>query len=127
MTERTVTILTADHGPLTIPEPDWCATEHPDGLLRQEVSHIGPPINITVNTHRGPARLVELMLWADPFPVPTNPHGAAVHVVAHLLDGDHFGYDVAGLEGLVTDLLEAAGRVRLVARRLASEHRRRPR
>lgn len=122
---RTITINTADHGPVTTAEPDWCRGDlHTDGGRRDEISHTGPPIDITVNTDRGPRRLVELMLWQDPFPTPTNRHGTDVYVVAHLLDGDHFGYDVAGLEALTTDLLEAAGRMRLVTRRLASEYRR---
>lgn len=123
---RTVTVHTTDHGPVTVPEPDWCqgGDIHPDGGRREEISHVGPPIDIMVNSERGPRRLLELMLWQDPFPKPTYPHGAEVHVVAHLLDGDHPGYDVAGLEGFVTDLLDAARRLRLVARRLASEVRR---
>jgi hypothetical protein len=123
MTERTVTIETADHGPVTIPEPAWCTGLHPAGNLRAEIAHQGPSINIMVGTPRGPRRLVELLLWQDPLPTPANPRGAEVYVVAHLLDGDHFDYDVTGLEGLVADLLEAAGKVRRVARRLAAETR----
>lgn len=121
MTDRTVTIQTSDHGAVTLPCPLWCTADHDDGGRRDEISHTGPSIDITVGTDHGPRRLVELMLWQDPFPTPRNPHRTAVHVVVRLLDGDHFGYDVAGLEGLVTDLLEAAGRVRLVARRLSAE------
>lgn len=130
MTERTVTVATADRGIITIPEPAWCTgTPHdlPDDLvhrpLASEIAHTGPSIDIMVGTERGPRRLLELLLWQDAFPKPTYPQGAEVYVVAHLLDGDHFGYDVAALEGLVTDLLEAAGRVRLVARRLSAETR----
>lgn len=121
MTDRFVTIQTSDHGALTIPEPPWCRGGHPDGGTRDEISHLGPSIDITVGTDRGPRRLVEAMLWQDPFPTPRNPHRTAVYVVVHLLDGDHFGYDVAGLEGLATDLIDAARRVRLVAKRLSAE------
>lgn len=120
---RTVTVLTSDHGPVTILEPAWCAGEHATGNRRDEIAHVGPSIDITVNTERGPMRLLELMLWQDPFAKPAYPQGTAVHVVAHLLDGDHPGYDVEGLDGLVTDLLEAAGQVSRVARRLADERR----
>jgi hypothetical protein len=130
MTERTVTVATSDLGIVSIPEPAWCtgtAHDFPDDLvhrpLASEIAHTGPSIDIMVGTERGPRRLLELLLWQDAFPKPTYAHGAEVYVVAHLLDGDHFDFDVAGLEGLVADLLEAAGRVRLVARRLASETR----
>jgi len=119
-----ITVDTADHGPVVTSCPPWCTGDgHPDGLDRVEITHQGPPINITVGTGRGPRRLVELIMWQDPFPPASSPHGTGVYVVAHLLDGDHFGFDVAALEGLVTNLLEAAGRVSLVARRLASETR----
>lgn len=128
MTRRTVTLATADAGTITIPCPSWCDQGNhdlPDDVAHRphttEIAHTGPSINITVGTHRGPRALLEMMLWADPFPVPSSPHGKAVHVVARLLDGDHFGYDLDGLNGLVTDLLEAAGRVRRVATQLAAE------
>lgn len=124
VTERTITVNTTDHGPVTLPEPDWCAGDHREGYRQDEIAHVGPSIDIDVNTERGTMRLLELMLWQDPFAKPAYPRGTAVHVVAHLLDGDHPGYDVQGLEGLVTDLLEAAGRVRQIARELASEIRR---
>jgi hypothetical protein len=124
MTERTVTIDTSDHGAVTIPEPAWCTgTGHPDGVERDTIAHTGPSVDVMVATGRGPRRLLELLLWCDAYPAPDWPHGDAVYVVAQLLDGDHFGYDVAGLEGLAADLLEAAGRVRSMARRLAAENR----
>jgi len=124
MTERTATIRTSDHGPVTIPCPSWCTgAAHPDGIERDTIAHTGPSVNVMVNTGRGPRRLLELLLWRDAHPAPNWPHGDAVYVVAQLLDGDHFGFDVAGLEGLAADLLEAAGRVRYMARRLAVETR----
>lgn len=126
MTDRTVTIDTRDHGPVTIPEPAWCTgTSHepiPPGPnridtrpLRSEIAHMGPSIDITVGTERGPRVLVELLLWQDPFPTPACLHSDTVHVVARLLEGDHFGYDPAALDALATDLLEAADKVRRLA------------
>ncbi len=130
MTDQTVTLDTKDRGQVTIPEPAWC-TGHPepqsgpDGLdvrpLACEVSHQGPSINVTVGTEHGPRLLLELLLWQDPFPKPTYRKGAEVYVVAHLLDGDHYDYDVTDLENLATDLMEAAAKVRRVAHRLAAE------
>lgn len=122
MTERTVTIATADHGPVTISEPPWCTGQnHPDGTDRSAIAHTGPSINVMVGTEDGPSRLTELLLWQDAFPTPACTHSDDVYVVAYLLDGEHAGYDVAGLEALATDLMEAAAKVRRVARRLAVE------
>jgi hypothetical protein len=47
-----------------------------------------------------------------------------VHVAVQLIDGDTYDYDAPGLEALATDLLEAAAKVRRMARRLAVEVRR---
>lgn len=133
MTDRFVTIDTRDHGLVTIPEPAWCTGEshvpHPAvaGLetrpYRAEIVHAGPSVDIMVGTENGPRRLIELLLWRDPFPTPACTHSDDVYVVAHLLDGDHSGYDAAALGALATDLLEAANRVRRLARRLAIETR----
>jgi hypothetical protein len=130
VTEHTVTIDTKDHGPITIPEPAWCVGHPttppaPDGLdlrpLRSEIAHRGPSIDITVGTERGPARLIELLLWQDPFPTPACTHSDDVHMAVQLLDGHHFGYDADGLNALATDLMEAAATVRRVARDLAAQ------
>ena len=119
-----ITVLTRDHGPVTVPCPPWCTGEHhPDGIEKSAIVHTGPSIDITVGTERGPRRLLELLMWQDVFPTPSCTHSDDVHMVAHLLDGDHFGYDVHGLEALATDLLEAAAKVRRTARRLSAENR----
>ncbi|WP_333768158.1 DUF6907 domain-containing protein [Streptomyces sp. IBSBF 2435] len=132
--DRTITVHTRDHGTITIPEPTWCTGIHhqghppgPDGTVllppREEIVHSGPPIDVTVNTEQGPRRLIELMLWQDPFPTPSCTHSDEVYVVVQLLDDHAPGYDPDGLDALATDLMEAAAKVRGVARRLAVEHR----
>lgn len=124
MADRTVTVVTTDYGPITIPEPAWCTSVyHPDGIARAEISHSGPTIDVLVGTEGGPQRLAELHLWQVPFPTSGGTLWDTVHVVAQLLDGHHFGYDAAALEVLAVDLMEAAAKVRRVARRLASELR----
>lgn len=123
MTDHTVTIDTSDYGPVTIPEPSWCTGEHhADGISRADIAHTGPTINVTVGTERGPRVLVELLLWQDPYPTPAAMHSDAVHV-AVAMDGEYYGYDPAALDALSTDLLDAAGKVRRMARRLAVEVR----
>lgn len=124
MPDRTVTVATADHGPVTIPEPAWCTgAQHSDGDDRADIAHTGPPINVMVATERGPRRLVELLLWQEPFPTPDSTHSDDVYVVAHLLDGEHFGYDATALDTLAVDLMEAAAQVRRVGRSLSAESR----
>jgi hypothetical protein len=129
---RTITVPTLDAGDVTLTEPSWCTGTHhqpitaEDGTVlpprREDIAHVGPSIDITVGTRRGPRRLLELMLWQDPFPTPSNANGSRVYVAVHLLDGDHFDYDVAGLDQLADDMYEVARRVRLVANRLAIEN-----
>lgn len=121
MPDRTVTVVTTDHGPVMIPEPAWCAGAHPAGYLRSEIAHEGPTISVMAATERGPRPMVFLSLWQDPFPTPACRHSDDVYVAVHLIDGDTYDYDVPGLEGLATDLMEAAGKVRRMARRLAAE------
>ena len=121
--DRTVTVATNDHGPVTIPEPAWCAGRHPAGYLRAEIAHEGPQISVMVGTDRGPRAALYLSLWQDPFPTPACAHSDAVHAAVRLIDGDTYDYDAPALERLAVDLLEAAGKVRRMARRLAVEVR----
>jgi hypothetical protein len=123
VTDRTVTVLTTDYGPVTIPEPAWCAGRHPAGCLRSEIAHEGPKISVMVGTSRGPRAALHLFMWQDPFPTPACTHSDDVHVAVQLIDGDTYDYDAPGLEALATDLLEAVGKVRRMARRLAVEAR----
>jgi hypothetical protein len=49
VTNRTVTLHTADHGPVTIPEPSWCAghTGHDPETFRADLTHTGPDVVLT--------------------------------------------------------------------------------
>lgn len=119
MTEQTVTINTADHGPVTLPEPAWCTGAHEDDGARTDIGHHGPDIPVTVGTRRGPRELLTMGLTQWPYDLADND----VHAAVQLLDGDHYRYDVPGLEALAEDLVRAAGRLRLMARRLSAELR----
>jgi hypothetical protein len=121
VTDRLITIRTLDHGPVTLPCPPWCTgLTHEDGCVRSDICHLGPATVITVNSPTGPRELFSMFLSQWPFGL--NQPGSGVHVAVHLAAGDP-EYDVAGLEGLTADLLEAAGRVRYMARLLAAESR----
>lgn len=70
MTNRTVTLPTADHGDITLPEPAWCVGhESVPGDLRAEIFHQGPDV---VLRFRGQfvsdAGLVQSPYAADPTP-----------------------------------------------------------
>lgn len=50
MTEpRTVTLATADHGNVVLPEPSWCAghADHDPEAMRADLIHAGPAVDCT--------------------------------------------------------------------------------
>lgn len=119
-TWNTITVQTSDHGPVSVQCPDWCTGDgHPDGGYRSDISHYGPEVVVTVRTVHGPRGLLDLGLTQYAFS--ERGPGTDVFVSAHLLDGDHYPYDVEGLDRLAADLVRAAGRVRSMARLLAVE------
>lgn len=121
MTERTITIVTSDHGTVTIPEPDWCApgTHDADLPRRSEINHQGQPVNVTVPTYKGDAVLLELVAWRDAFPEPHWPMGDQVHGVAFLAQDDSVSLDTAGLDALADAMHGAARQIHEFANRLA--------
>ncbi|GAB2325625.1 DUF6907 domain-containing protein [Streptomyces variabilis] len=93
---RTITLPTADHGPVTTPEPSWCVGhETAPGDLRADIVHQGPDTTLTFH-----GRLVlEAALVQAPFAelgtreprISVHPLGAAleargVHELAAALD-----------------------------------------
>jgi hypothetical protein len=118
--KRTITVPTLDHGDVTIAEPAWCTGEnHTVPVRREDISHVGPIIDITVGTTNGPRPLLRAHLSQWPFAL-TAP-GTVVHESVLIADDFH-AYDVAGLDQLADDLLDAARRVCLIANRLAIEN-----
>lgn len=48
MHDRTVTLPTTDHGPVTLPEPSWCVGhESVPGGLRVDILHQGPEAELS--------------------------------------------------------------------------------
>ena len=68
---RTITLPTADHGPVTLPEPAWCAghTLHDPETLRVDITHAGPAVDCT---YLG-ADLFSAELVQSPHSESTNP------------------------------------------------------
>lgn len=120
MTGRTVTIDTSDHGPVTVPEPMWCTGQHPNVAHRSDIHHSSAEHVVEVGTPHGPYPLLTMALTQWPYGL--SAPGNGVYVAVHLADGDP-EYDSTGLEGLAADLLEAAVKVRRMARRVGVESR----
>jgi hypothetical protein len=122
MTEYTVTVQTSDHGPVTLPDPLWCTgKDHPDGIARQDVAHLGPQSTVTIDTPEGPIDLLTFGLAEVPFS--TNGTERVPHATVALGSADTWAADAAALDELATRLVEAAGKARYLARRLAVEIR----
>lgn len=121
MTARTVTVQTGDHGPVTVTEYPWCATDHTvPQKFREDIHHLGPDIPLTVRSPRGDIEILSLRLTQYPFT--RQPIGTAVHIAVDLAEGaDGWPVDVAAVDRLADQLVEAARRARYAARRLAAE------
>lgn len=120
MSERTVTILTDDHGPVTIPEPAWCLGDdhHWPSAFRQDINHLGQPVAVKVWTPVGPRDLLALGLAATPFH--SNPAHRGPEVVVHLLNDDR-PYDADGLVRLAASLTDASRALQQEVHRLQAQ------
>lgn len=106
---RTVTIHTADHGPVTIPEPSWCAGRHPDGGARIDITHVGREHALTVPTRSGPAPVLVTALESRPFVADTFLRGPFVSVG---IDGEWYETGLPGLEAMADALAAHADQLR---------------
>ncbi|MFG2948186.1 DUF6907 domain-containing protein [Streptomyces adustus] len=90
MTEpRTVTLPTADHGDVTIPEPAWCIGHvSTPGDLRVDIIHSGPDVVLSFHGRD----ITEACLTQSPFASPSAPRlggrtpGVSVTALALTLD-----------------------------------------
>lgn len=105
---RTVTVLTLDHGDVTLPEPAWCAG-HPEGpaAYRADVHHAVPvPV---------PDGLVDMDVELVAFPYGSVPVPVSVYVgivvPAMTLDPDGLRDYAAGLTERAALLVELADRL----------------
>lgn len=127
MTDRTITLDTADHGTVTFPEPAWCARgthevhETGPAPCRSDINHQSDPFHVTVPTADRDAVLLELVLWQDVFPEPHWAMGDRVHAAAFLTQDRSVTLDVAGLDAFADAMHDAARQVHHFANRLALE------
>ncbi|MGW4974709.1 DUF6907 domain-containing protein [Streptomyces mirabilis] len=113
MTEpRTVTLATADHGKVTIPEPTWCAghSHHDPNTQHVDLIHAGHAVDCT---HLG-TNLFSAELVQSPHATSSAPHlggrtpGVSVYPLSRTLDPVQL-YDLAAaLDGYADRLRDLA-------------------
>ncbi|MFJ7154637.1 DUF6907 domain-containing protein [Streptomyces sp. NPDC101118] len=96
-----VTVLTADHGPVTFPEPNWCLGVHPDGGARADIHHQGAeqPGTFTVERY---GRLEFLTAFLSQYPYAEI--GSRRVTVAVDINGDHVEFNSGDLGDLAASL-----------------------
>ncbi|WP_326787878.1 DUF6907 domain-containing protein [Streptomyces sp. NBC_00151] len=115
--ERSIVLPTADHGPVTLPEPSWCSghAHHDPETLRVDLIHAGPAVDLV---HRG-ATLLSAEIVQSPHASPASPYlggrtpGVSIHPLGQTLDP-------TGLYCLAADLDRYADRLRDLADQLAA-------
>lgn len=111
MNERTVNLPTIDIGPVTVPEPAWCAGHEPVPQYRVDIHHMGPERPLTFQGEPlGSAYLVQAPYGAQTFREPLGH-------VSLMLEGASL--DPAGLDELAAALVDHAATIRRLARELA--------
>ncbi|MGA5108688.1 DUF6907 domain-containing protein [Streptomyces pseudogriseolus] len=108
---RTITLRTADHGPVTIPEPSWCVShETLPGDLRADIVHLGPD---AVLKFRG-RELSTASLVQAPFGDDTTP-GVSVSLLGRTLDARAVYELAAALDGYADRLRDLADQLLVIA------------
>ncbi|MET8401407.1 hypothetical protein [Streptomyces sp900116325] len=112
---RTVTVHTADHGDVTIPEPQWCIAPHDFEGYRVDIEHHGTrtPLLVPTACHGLAEALPVFFAWR-----PFSPTDSQIHAVIELDQWHEF--DPAGLEAAAAALVEHAAVLRVHARELAA-------
>lgn len=109
-----VTVPTADHGDVTLPEPSWCAGGHPAEGYREDIEHQGVDVRLMVPT---PCHGSVVAFTASFVQRPFSPSDARTLVTVELDEWHEF--DQAGLDGLAAALVEHAAVLRHMSRELA--------
>ena len=114
MSARTVTVSTADHGDVTIPEPSWCLGKHPWESYREDIAHQGAQIEAFIETPcHGRVSMLAAALVQRPFS-PTDPHVR----VSLDMDGDWHDLDACALDAAAAAFVDYAAVLRRLARQL---------
>lgn len=112
-----ISVQTRDHGLVETRCPEWCTGDgHPDGGMRDDISHTGPDTHITVDTPRGPAEMFTFGLAQ--YPYTSLPVGTAVHVGMFFTNFDGWATSSADLDQLAARINETITTARHTLRRL---------
>ncbi|MGW3813451.1 DUF6907 domain-containing protein [Streptomyces sp. NPDC005046] len=112
---RTVTLATADHGPVTVEEPSWCAghAHHDPETLRVDLIHASAVVECV---HLG-RTLLAAEIVQSPYAESSDPHlggratGVSVYPLGQTLDPTE-------LYGLAADLDRFSDKIRSLADQL---------
>lgn len=112
---RTVTVHTADHGDIVIPEPQWCIAPHGSEGYRVDIEHYGTqtPLLVPTACHGLAAALPVFFAWR-----PFSPTDSRIHAVIELDQWHEF--DPVGLDQAADALIEHAAVLRVHARELTT-------
>lgn len=110
--QPTVTLVTEDYGPVTLPEPSWCAghSHHDPNTLRADLMHAGPAVDCT----QAGRTLFSAELVQSPFATSSNPElggptpGVSVWPLGRTLDPTTLYTLAAALDGYADRLRELA-------------------
>ncbi|WP_432104885.1 DUF6907 domain-containing protein [Streptomyces sp. bgisy091] len=120
MHDRTVTVPTSDHGPVTLPEPSWCTGhDHPHVEARMDVVHTGPIVPFHLPTGRGEVTTMLAALEQRPF-IGDQAPGAGVFMNVELSGGDWYPSGPEDLDLMAAALVEHAAELRHLARQLSA-------
>jgi hypothetical protein len=118
--QRSVTVATADHGPVTIPEPRWCIADHCAGVsFRADVTHRSRTFYVHMRTPRGVAELLSLEVAERPFS--QRPGGRRPYIAVVLADVEGWETRLPGVFLFALRLLLAVPRIVVAAVRVGVE------
>ncbi|MEW2177159.1 hypothetical protein AB0890_12620 [Streptomyces sp. NPDC005406] len=112
---RTITVPTADHGDVTVTEPDWCTADHTFEGYREDIEHSGATTYLAIHTEcHGPTHTLPVTFVWRPF----SPTDALIKAAIETDQAHEF--DPAGLDRAADALVEHARTLRVYARQLAT-------
>ncbi|WP_308312979.1 hypothetical protein [Streptomyces sp. ISL-1] len=109
---RTITVPTLDYGPVTMPEPAWCVSDHQPAGYRNDTIHSGPEVTHDFDGHE----LFTASLVGYPYSASGGPRlGVSVDLgsIGQTLDPTE-------LDRLAAAFVESAVRLRALARELTA-------
>ncbi|RSS53025.1 DUF6907 domain-containing protein [Streptomyces sp. WAC01280] len=111
-----VTVETADHGPVVLPEPSWCTGHKATEAYREDIEHQSVEQAAAIPTLcHGAADVLAVQLVQRPF----SPSAPQVHAVLNASEDLH-ALNSAGLDVAAGVLVEHAATLRHLARQLAA-------